>query len=74
MAVPKRRVSKARKSKRASHESARAPNVPRAEKTRAPGSRSKRFFCGNCNQPKPPHAICPNCGYYRGRSLIEVER
>jgi large subunit ribosomal protein L32 len=74
MAVPKRRVSKARKGKRRTHKGQSMPNVPRTQKVRAPAARSGRFFCSNCNQPKAPHAVCPNCGYYRGRSLIEVER
>jgi len=74
MAVPKRKISKQRRRLRRTHWIVPAPNVPRSQKVRAPGSRSGRFFCSNCNQPKPPHAICPNCGYYRGRALIEVER
>jgi len=74
MAVPKRKTSKQRKRKRRTHWGLQQPNVPDAQKVRAPGSRSGRFFCTNCNQPKQPHAICGNCGYYRGRSLVEVER
>jgi large subunit ribosomal protein L32 len=74
VAVPKRRTSKARKRKRRTHQGLAEPNIPKSQKTRAAGSRSKRFFCQNCNQPKTPHAVCPNCGHYRGRSLIEVER
>jgi len=74
MPVPKRKTSKARKRKRRTHGGAAEPNVPHSQKVRAPGSRSNRFFCSNCNQPKAPHAVCPNCGYYRGRAMIEVER
>lgn len=74
VAVPKRKTSKQRKRKRRTHWKLTAPNVPKSTKTRAEGSRSKKFFCSNCNQPKPPHAICPNCGYYRGRSAVELER
>ena len=74
MAVPKRRLSKSRKRRRRTHCALSAPPVPRSEKVRAEASRSARFFCSNCNQPKPPHAVCPNCGHYRGRALIEVER
>ena len=74
MAVPKRKTSKERKRKRRSHDALAVPNLPKATKTRAEGSRSKRFFCSNCNRPKAPHAICSICGYYRGRPLVEVER
>ncbi len=74
MAVPKRKTSKSVKRKRRTHDALPRPNVPVTGKHRAEGSRSKRFFCSNCSQPKAPHAICPNCGYYRGRPLVEVER
>jgi len=74
VAVPKRKTSKARKRLRRSHDALAQPNVPKAQKVRAPGSRSGKFFCANCNQPKSPHAVCPNCGYYRGKSVIEVQR
>ena len=74
MAVPKRKVSKARQRKRATHKGARMPNVPDLQKDRPKSSRSKRFFCVNCDQPKPPHAVCPNCGHYRGNAVLEVER
>ena len=74
MAVPKRKVSKARKGLRRSHMGLEMPNIPRTQKAHAPSTQSRRFFCANCNQPKMPHAVCPNCGYYRGRSMIEIER
>ncbi|MFP4028210.1 MAG: 50S ribosomal protein L32 [Candidatus Brocadiia bacterium] len=74
MAVPKRKTSKSRKRKRRTHQGCDPPNVPKMQKSHPPSSRSQRFFCSNCDQPKPPHSICPNCGYYRGRAMIEVER
>ncbi|MFP4176658.1 MAG: 50S ribosomal protein L32 [Planctomycetota bacterium] len=74
MAVPKRRTSKARKRKRRTHKGCEMPNVPKSKKDRAPGQKSEKFFCSNCQQIKPPHTVCPNCGQYRGRQLIEVER
>jgi large subunit ribosomal protein L32 len=74
VAVPKRRTSKERKRRRRTHDALAVPNLPKTTRTRAEGSRSKRFFCANCNQPKTPHAVCPNCGYYRGRPFVEVER
>ena len=73
MAVPKRKVSKSRKGLKRSHAALAMPNIPRSQKTRAPGSRSHRFFCTNCNQPKAPHAVCPNCGHYMGRTVVDVE-
>ena len=29
--------------------------------------------CPQCKQPKLPHRVCPNCGYYAGRQAVEVE-
>ena len=29
--------------------------------------------CPQCHQPKLPHRVCGNCGYYAGRQAIEVE-
>ena len=74
MAVPKRKTSKQRKRKRRTHQGQPMPNIPRSQKVRAPAARSGRFFCTNCNQPKSSHAVCPNCGHYRGRALVEVKR
>lgn len=58
MAVPKERHSKARKRKhRAHHYLAPLP----------------RSLCPRCNQPKRPHRVCGNCGYYRGRDILRLE-
>ncbi len=27
--------------------------------------------CSQCHQPKLPHFVCQNCGFYDGRKLIE---
>jgi len=29
--------------------------------------------CPNCHQKKQQHRICTNCGYYNGKSVINVE-
>ncbi|HYT29806.1 MAG TPA: 50S ribosomal protein L32 [Actinomycetota bacterium] len=29
--------------------------------------------CPQCRQPKLPHRVCGNCGYYAGREVLEVE-
>jgi large subunit ribosomal protein L32 len=58
MAVPKRKTSKARKRKRRAHLALATP----------PGS-----LCERCGAEKVPHAVCSNCGYYRGRDVLHLE-
>ncbi|MCM8770380.1 MAG: 50S ribosomal protein L32 [Candidatus Omnitrophica bacterium] len=58
MALPKRRHSKMRGRKRRTHWKLVPPNlVP----------------CPQCKQLKLPHQVCPACGYYRGRQVVEIE-
>lgn len=59
MAVPKRKISKARRDKR------RAAN----SKVSAP----TLVECPQCHEPKVPHRVCPECGYYKNKEVIEVE-
>lgn len=56
MAVPKRRQSHSRKNKRRSHHGLKAEGLT---------------VCKNCKEPKLPHRICKNCGYYNGRKMID---
>ncbi|MFN0060211.1 MAG: 50S ribosomal protein L32 [Planctomycetota bacterium] len=58
MAVPQRRTGKARKRKRRAHHA-----MVEVQRTR----------CTRCKAFTLPHSICENCGYYRGRALIQVE-
>jgi len=58
MAVPKRRTSKARKRKRRSHHALSNPALS---------------VCQQCHQKKEPHRVCPHCGYYGGRKVLEIE-
>lgn len=59
MAVPKRKLSRARTRRR------RASSW----KVEAPG----RSTCPQCHQIKRPHVVCPNCGWYGGRQAVEPE-
>ncbi|MBI1851600.1 MAG: 50S ribosomal protein L32 [Planctomycetes bacterium] len=59
MPLPKRRHSNARTNKRRAHDALKVPTLSR---------------CARCSQAVMPHRICPNCGYYRGRAVIDVER
>ncbi|MCL2634938.1 MAG: 50S ribosomal protein L32 [Oscillospiraceae bacterium] len=56
MAVPKRKVSKARRDKRRSE----------VEKLSAPAFST----CTNCGELKTPHRVCKSCGFYKGREII----
>lgn len=58
MAVPKRKTSKSVHRMRQSHDGLTAGSVA---------------TCSRCNQPKTPHRVCGNCGYYNGEKKIEVK-
>jgi large subunit ribosomal protein L32 len=57
MPNPKRRHSNARRKNRRAHDSLSKP--AHAE-------------CPNCHEPKVPHRVCPHCGQYKGREVIET--
>lgn len=58
MPVPKRRHSNSRTNKRRANWKVRPPTVA---------------TCGHCHQPKPPHQVCPTCGYYGEEQVIAVK-
>ena len=59
MAVPKRKVSKARRdSRRSAVRKLEAPALSR---------------CTHCGELTSPHKVCKNCGYYKGREVISKE-
>lgn len=59
MGVPKRRHSKTRK------------NMRRAQqKIEAPGF----IACPQCHEPKMPHRVCPECGYYKDKEVIAAAK
>lgn len=58
MAVPKRKTSRAKRNKRRSHWIVERPSL---------------VECPQCHQLKPPHQVCPECGYYKKRAVLEVE-
>lgn len=57
MAVPKKKTSKARRDKRRTHWKVLPPNL---------------VLCPQCKEPKLPHHVCPNCGTYKGKKVLEV--
>jgi len=59
MAVPKRKVSKARGRSRRTHWKVKAASV---------------IECPQCHEPKLPHRVCSKCGYYKGRQVVEVKK
>ena len=58
MPNPKRRHSKTRTAKRRTHDALQAVGLSE---------------CPHCHESKPPHRVCPNCGYYRGRQVRAIE-
>lgn len=58
MAVPKNKVSKARRDKRRANWKLTAPNL---------------VECPQCHELIMPHRVCPKCGQYKGKEVIKVE-
>ena len=58
MAVPQRKISRSRKGQRRSHLAMKTPSLSN---------------CPRCKQAMMPHRICPNCGWYKGRSVVDME-
>ena len=56
--VPKKKTSKARRDQRRSHPALSAKNLTE---------------CPQCKTMKPQHQVCPECGSYAGRQVLEVE-
>lgn len=56
-ALPKKRVSSRRQGNRRQHHRITPPNLSR---------------CPQCHQLHMTHRVCPNCGTYRGRQVLEV--
>ncbi len=59
MAVPKRKTSKAKTASR------------RASSYRL--NKATVVECPNCHEMKLPHRVCPSCGHYDGKEIINVE-
>jgi len=57
MGVPKGRRTKSKQGHRRSHLSLGKKHVA---------------TCKHCNAPVMPHQVCTNCGYYRGKKVIDV--
>jgi large subunit ribosomal protein L32 len=55
--VPKWNKTKARRNKRRMHLVVKAKNSTK---------------CPKCAKPVLPHTVCKNCGFYKGREVIDV--
>ncbi|MGH2541255.1 MAG: 50S ribosomal protein L32 [Ardenticatenaceae bacterium] len=58
MAVPKKKLSRARRDRRRAHTALKRLNL---------------VACPQCHELKRPHSVCPNCGTYRGIKYLETE-
>jgi len=58
MAVPKRRTSIRKRQFRRSHDALTPPTL---------------VHCNNCQELIRPHHLCPKCGHYKGKQVVEVE-
>lgn len=55
MANPKNRTSRTHKRLRRANWKITAPNAN---------------ACPQCHEPKLPHLVCGNCGFYKGREVV----
>jgi len=58
MAHPKRKHSTQRTRKRRTHFKTAVPNLNP---------------CANCHKPVVSHRVCPFCGYYKGRPVVDIK-
>ena len=53
---PKRKHSKGRRDRRRAHDALAAVNLA---------------ACSNCGKMVPAHRVCPECGFYNGKQVVE---
>jgi len=58
MAEPKKKSSKTRSKQRRSHQALTSQNPSR---------------CRHCGASVMSHKVCKNCGYYKGKKVIEIK-
>jgi len=58
MAVPFRRTSKTKKNMRRTHLKKDAPTMTK---------------CPKCGASIKPHRVCPECGNYKGKEVVQTE-
>jgi len=58
MALPKRKISKARRDSRRANWKLMLPGIT---------------SCPKCKEPKLSHRVCKSCGYYDGKQILQVE-
>ena len=58
MAVPKRKMSKARRDSRRANWKLAAPGF---------------VECPQCHELKRPHHVCTECGYYDGKEVVKED-
>ncbi|MCB0346664.1 MAG: 50S ribosomal protein L32 [Bdellovibrionales bacterium] len=57
MQAPKRKTSKSKRDMRRSHHALTPVNA---------------VACSNCGELKLRHTLCPSCGQYRGKQVVEA--
>ncbi|MEW5790803.1 MAG: 50S ribosomal protein L32 [Pseudomonadota bacterium] len=56
MAVPQSKTSPSRRGMRRAHDHLESKSLS---------------VCANCGATKRPHHICPQCGHYKGRAVLD---
>ncbi|MEZ4630809.1 MAG: 50S ribosomal protein L32 [Deinococcales bacterium] len=56
--VPKKKTSKSSRDSRRAHHALSAPNL---------------VSCANCGSKKISYTVCPECGYYGGKQILEID-
>ena len=56
---PNRKHSKGRRDRRRSQDALIAVNT---------------VACSNCGSMRLPHTVCPKCGFYNGREVVQVKK
>ena len=59
MAVPKGKVSKARRNSRKANWKLSSPSI---------------VECPHCHELMVPHRVCKNCGYYDGEQIVNLDK
>ncbi len=55
--LPKRKISKGRRNRRRAHDALGAPRL---------------VECNNCHDMMLPYRVCPHCGQYKGRQILDL--